>query len=120
MSVSTINDQFVRRWELNQRGGFAARLARWRVIPSLALQRLGFNKWVRAPLFFGSRMWLLTGEVTSSGLLAFGYSEVALTALMLNLIKPGMSVIDVGAHLNSSTSLPVRYAASAKVFRMSA
>ncbi len=44
-------------------------------------------------------MWVLTGETTSSGLLAFGYTEAALTALMLRVLRPGMRFIDVGAHL---------------------
>lgn len=65
----------------------------------MLLQKLGFNRWVHAPLFFGERMWLLTGETTSRGLLGFGYSEAALTALMLRVVRPGMHFVDVGAHL---------------------
>jgi FkbM family methyltransferase len=65
----------------------------------LLLQRLHLNLWVKAPLFFGAKMWVLTGETTSRGLLAFGYSETALTALMLETLRPGMHFVDVGAHL---------------------
>jgi FkbM family methyltransferase len=49
-------------------------------------------------LFFGERLWVCTGESTSRGLLSFGYAEAALTALMLHTIRPGMRVVDVGAH----------------------
>jgi FkbM family methyltransferase len=90
---------FLRRWHLNQAGGFPARAARWRVLHWLLLQKLGVQLWVRAPLFWDARMYLLTGETISSFILTFGYSETALTALMLHTIKPGMRVIDVGAHL---------------------
>jgi FkbM family methyltransferase len=71
----------------------------------MLLQKLGFNRWVYAPLFFGEKMWILTGETTSSGLLGFGYAETALTALMLEVLKPGMRVVDVGAHLGYEAML---------------
>jgi FkbM family methyltransferase len=50
-------------------------------------------------------MYLLTGETISSGILAFGYAEIALTALMLEAIKPGMRFVDVGAHLGYEAML---------------
>lgn len=50
-------------------------------------------------------MWILTGETISRGLLAFGYAETALTALMLEAIKPGMRVVDIGAHLGYESLL---------------
>ncbi len=91
--------EFVRKWGLNQRGGLAARMVRWRVIHWLALQKLGVHRWVKARLFFGERMWVLTGETNSKGLLGFGYEQSALTAFMLKAVMPGMCVVDVGAHL---------------------
>jgi FkbM family methyltransferase len=91
-------DRLRRRWVIDQAGGTRARLARWRTMPWLILQRLGFHVWTTAPLFFGTRMRVLTGELSSSGFLAFGYGELALTALMLKVIRPGMRVVDVGAH----------------------
>lgn len=90
---------FVRKWGLNQRAGFVARMARWPVIHWLTLQRLGVHRWVKARLFFGERMWVLTGETNSKGLLGFGYEESALTAFMLKTVMPGMCMVDIGAHL---------------------
>ena len=91
-------EQLHRRWLINQAGGARARVSRWRTLPWLILQRLGFNVWTTAPLFFGQRMHVLTGETISRDLLAFGYSELALTALMQKVVKPGMCFVDVGAH----------------------
>jgi FkbM family methyltransferase len=96
---SFLSEQFSRRWEITQQGGLRARLCRWRVSHWMILQKVGIHCWARVPLFFGQKIWLLLGETTSSGLLAFGYSECALTALMLRLLKPGMRFVDVGAHL---------------------
>ena len=93
------------RWIIHQAGGTRARLARWSIMPWLILQRLGLNTWTTAPLFFGGRMRVLTGEQLSRDILAFGYSELALTALMLKVIRPGMRVIDVGAHFGYETLL---------------
>jgi FkbM family methyltransferase len=48
---------------------------------------------------------LFTGEGVSRGILSFGYGELALTALMIELLKPGMRVVDVGAHLGYEAML---------------
>jgi FkbM family methyltransferase len=87
------------RWNINRRGGVRARLHRWRILHWMLLQKLGVSRWVRAPLFFGERMWILTRETISHGLLGFGYAEAALSALMLEVLRPGMRVVDIGAHL---------------------
>ena len=91
--------RFRERYFVNRKGGIEARLARWRVMPWLILQRAGLRHWVRAELFFDRSMWVLTGETISRGLLAFGYAESAVTALMIQVLKPGMRFVDVGAHL---------------------
>lgn len=96
---SRLSTAFARRWRVNRLGGTKARLSRWRSWHWVLLQKLGVHRWVDARLFFGERMWILTGETVSCGLLSFGYAEAALTALMLEVIKPGMRVVDVGAHL---------------------
>ena len=75
------------------------RVARLSVLHALLMQRLGWERWVRARLFFDETLWVCTGEATSRGLLSFGYAEAALTALMLETIRPGMRVVDVGAHV---------------------
>ena len=94
-----------RRWEINRRGGLRARVSRWRVFHWIVLQRLGQIRWVGARVFWGDSIRLLTGEVISSGILSFGYSETALTALMIEILKPGMRVVDVGAHLGYEAML---------------
>lgn len=99
-SVQTsLSVALARAWQRNQAGGWAARRFRWRTLHGLFLERLGLNWWLRAPLFFGRRIWILTGESASSGLRAFGYSEVALTSLMIGYLLPGMRFVDVGSHL---------------------
>jgi FkbM family methyltransferase len=91
--------QNLARWyEENQAGGWRVRWRRRKVWPAQFAQKLGMQRRVRAPLFFGREMWVVTGEVTSSQLLAFGYSEQALTALMLRWLRPGDAMIDVGTH----------------------
>ncbi len=62
------------------------------------LQRLGFHVETSVPLFFSARMRVVTGETVSSALLAFGYSEVAVTILMLSLLSEGDTMVDVGTH----------------------
>ena len=94
-----LSEQFSRRWKINEQGGFLARLNRWRVLHWMLLQKLGINCWARVPLFFGEKMWIYIGETNSRGVLGFGYAENAITALMLEVLKPGMHVVDVGAHL---------------------
>ena len=100
-----LSEQFSRRWKINQHGGFSARLSRWRVFHWIILQKLGINCWAHVPLFFGEKIWLLTGEQISGGIFSSGYSENALTALMLEVLKPGMRVVDVGAHVGYEAML---------------
>ena len=94
-----------RRWRLNQHGGLRARTSRWRVLHWLFLQRLGWRRWVKARVFWGDPIYLLTGENVSRGILPFGYAELALTALMIEFLEPGMRVVDVGAHLGFEAML---------------
>jgi len=93
------------RWRLNQQGGLRARTSRWRVLHWLFLQRLGWRRWVKARVFWGDPIYLLTGETVSRGILPFGYAELALTALMIEFLEPGMRVVDVGAHLGYEAML---------------
>lgn len=62
----------LRRWRLNQQGGLRARASRWRVLHRLLLQRLGWHRWVKARVFWGDSIHLLTGEIVSRGILSFG------------------------------------------------
>lgn len=98
-------EELRRRWRLNQRGGLRARASRWRVLHLLLLQRLGWRRWVKGRVFWGDRIYLFTGEDVSRGILSFGYGELALTALMIEFLEPGMRVVDVGAHLGYEAML---------------
>lgn len=94
-----------RRWDINRRGGYRARASRWRVWPWIVLQRLGRHRWIDARVFWGDRIRLYTGELNSRGIMPFGYSELALTALMIELLQPGMKVVDIGTHLGYEAML---------------
>jgi len=83
---------------INNQGGFACYWRRKAVVLPIILQKLGFNKIVNIPLFFNRRMNVITGEVISSGLISFGYAEIALTALMLKILRQGDFMVDVGTH----------------------
>lgn len=62
------------------------------------MQKVGWHQEVTAPLFWGERMQVITGETVSQGIIAFGYSEPTITALMLRLLNLGQTVVDVGTH----------------------
>jgi FkbM family methyltransferase len=93
------------RWRLNQQGGMRARASRLRVLHWLLLQKLGWHRWVEGRVFWGDPIYLLTGEDVSRGILPFGYGELAITALMIEFLEPGMRVVDVGAHLGYEAML---------------
>lgn len=87
------------RWrQQNAAGGLPVRWRRRRVWFSQLQQKLGRHVEAAAPLFFGEDMRVVTGEIVSRSLLTFGYSEVAVTALMLHVLQSGDTVVDIGAH----------------------
>jgi FkbM family methyltransferase len=100
-----MEEKLRRRWRLNGKGGLHAQASRWRVLHWLLLQRLGWHRWVTGRVFWGDRIYLLTGEDVSRGILSFGYGELALTALMIEFLEQGMRVVDVGAHLGYEAML---------------
>jgi hypothetical protein len=100
-----MEEELRRRWRLNQQGGLRAYTSRWHVLHWLFLQRLGWRRWVKARVFWGDPIYLLTGESVSRGILPFGYAELALTVLMIEFLEPGMRVVDVGAHLGYEAML---------------
>src|ERR1700759_4895596 len=91
-------NKLTERIKINDKGGFACYWKRLPVLYPIILRKMKINREVSIPLFFGDKMNVITGEVVSSILISFGYSEVALTALMLKLIGKGQSVVDVGTH----------------------
>lgn len=96
-NVELLNE-FTRWWQQQQQSGWACTWRRRAVWKAQLIQKMGLHQKVLAPLFWGEHMQVVTGEVVSSCLLAFGYSEVAITALMLHFIKAGQTVVDIGTH----------------------
>jgi FkbM family methyltransferase len=66
---------------------------------------MGQHRWVKARCFWGDPIYVLTGEIVSKGVLAFGYGELALSALMIEFLRPGMRFVDVGAHIGYEAML---------------
>jgi FkbM family methyltransferase len=98
-------DEFSRWQSENEAGGAPVRWRRRTVWRAQLLQKLGRHVEVAAPLFFGERMRVVTGEDVSRSLLTFGYSEPHLTALIIQLLKQGDSFVDVGTHFGYEAML---------------
>jgi len=90
--------EFVRWWQQNQFGGLPCYWRRKPVWGGQLIQKLGKHSEVSARLFWGESMQVITGETVSRSILSFGYSEVAITALMLYLVKAEQAVVDIGTH----------------------
>lgn len=90
--------KFLRSIKSNDHRSFSCYLRRARVINSILLQKLGKNTLVKVPLFNGQKMNVITGETVSKNLIAFGYTEIALTALMLKKLNAGDTFVDIGTH----------------------
>lgn len=89
----------------NERGNLSCYLRRLTIIYAVLLKKFKIYKVVRVPLFFRRSMKVVAGETVSSNIIAFGYSEVALTALMLNELERGDSYVDVGTHYGYESML---------------
>jgi len=96
--------EFTRWWHQNK-GGWACVWRRRPIWLAQLMQKLGWNREVSAPLFWGERMQVITGETISQQILTFGYSEVAITALMLLLVDSGQTVVDIGTHFGYEARL---------------
>ncbi|HTV26221.1 MAG TPA: FkbM family methyltransferase [Xanthobacteraceae bacterium] len=106
--INMLRLELRRAWQLSQMPVFRARMSRLRRARALVLQRLGHQRWVKARCFWGEPIQVLTGELVSKGILAFGYHELALTALMIEVLKPGMRFVDVGTHIGYEAMLASR------------
>jgi len=60
---------------------------------------------VSAKTFWGDRMELVYPDGVSVGIYQCGFFEAGLTAIFLERVKPGMTVLDVGAHFGYFTLL---------------
>lgn len=100
--------EFTRWWRQNHEGGWACTWRRKSVWTAQAIQKLGWHQEVTAPLFWGERMQVITGETVSQGILTFGYAEPTITALMLQLVHSGQMMVDVGTHFGYEAMLGCR------------
>ena len=103
---------FQRWWRQDQQGGWSCRWRRRKSWWTQIEQKLGRHREADAYLFWGESMRIITGETVSSQLLAFGYAEEALTALMLSFLKLGQSVVDIGTHFGYEALLSCRLVGS--------
>ena len=119
MNQTTINPphlelqaEFTHWWRQNHQGGWACTWRRKPVWAAQAIQKLGWHQEVTAPLFWGERMQVVTGETVSQGILTFGYGEPTITALMLRLVHSGQMIVDVGTHFGYEALLGCRLVGS--------
>ncbi len=99
-------------WNQNKSGDWSCFWRRRSVWLGQLIQKLGWHQEFSVPLFWGEKMRVITGEIVSQQILAFGYSEVALTALMLWLIKSGQTVVDIGTHFGYEAVLAAKLVGS--------
>lgn len=71
----------------------------------LAAQRFGIGIKRRARLFWGQEMTVVYPEPSSLAISRYGFYEEGLTTMVLEYLKPGMTFLDVGAHLGYFTLL---------------
>src|SRR5262245_39931628 len=87
-----------------------ARLIRWPVRTALptALRKLGATRTVAAKFFFRRTFQCRLPEVVAAGLFRYGFFEADLTAVILRLLRPGDTFVDVGAHVGYFSALAAR------------
>ena len=99
---------FTQWWHQNVNGGWSARWRRRSVWKAQIMQKMNLHREVTAPLFWDAPMRVVTGESVSSSILAFGYTEAALTALMMHVLRSGQHMVDVGTHFGYTALLGSR------------
>ena len=104
--------EFTHWWNQNKTRNWSCLWRRKSVWLGQLMQKIGWHQEIDVPLFWGEKMRVITGETISRQILVFGYSEVALTTLMLCLIEPGQTVIDVGTHFGYEAMLAARLVGS--------
>ncbi|MFN3165694.1 MAG: FkbM family methyltransferase [Phycisphaeraceae bacterium] len=93
-------DDIQRRWQAHQHARGAQplmRWLRWRVDRKRA-KWLGKDVEREVELFWGQPMTVLHPEHVSNKLARFGYFERGLTQVLIQRLKPGMVMYDIGAH----------------------
>ena len=74
-------------------------------IIEMAARLLGIGIKRRARLFWGQEMTVVYPEPTSLATSRYGFYEEGLTTMVLQYLKPGMTFLDVGAHVGYFTLL---------------
>lgn len=105
MNSGQLFHAFSESWSVHQHRPWRARLQRRSRAGALLMQRLGLHYACPTPLFWGPPMRVLTGEVVSRSILAFGYAEQDITALLCELVPPGSTVVDIGTHFGYEAML---------------
>ena len=98
MEQNNLFKELLRDIKRNNNGGFSCYLRRIGLFRAIVLQKMKKNVLISVPLFFNKKMNVITGETVSRNLIAFGYTEVALTALMLKNLFDGDIFVDIGTH----------------------
>ena len=71
----------------------------------LAAKRLGIGINRMATLFWGPHMTVIYPDPTSLAISRYGFYEEGLTTMVLDYLKPGMTFLDIGAHVGYFTLL---------------
>jgi len=71
----------------------------------LTARRLGIGIKRTATLFWGHQMTVVYPDPTSLATSRYGFYEEGLTTMVLEYLKPGMTFLDVGAHVGYFTLL---------------
>jgi FkbM family methyltransferase len=105
MTSSQLFREFSESWSMHEHRPWQARRSRWSRFGPLVLQIIGLHHPCQTPLFWGQQMRILTGETVSRSILAFGYAEQDLTALLCELVPEGATVVDIGTHFGFEAML---------------
>ena len=96
VATKPISDTWA-RWNERSKLQNAARWLDWRITKKFA--RLSGRKIKRSvPMFWGERITIVYPEYVSGFLGKYGYFERDLTAAVVDLVEPGDTFYDVGAH----------------------
>ena len=81
----------------------------WKLAWSTAVQKICMRKGgivsTKAHTFWGSWMNVVLPEAMSCSIYRYGFLEEGLTAAFIHLLKPGMTVFDIGTHFGYFTML---------------
>ena len=103
-----LRQRLINQYQSNRKGGWQARFKRISSWPARLFSLIGIRREVEIPLFWDEKIVVVSGETVSRGLAGFGYTELALSALLIELLEPGDFFVDVGAHFGYVSLLGAR------------